>query len=113
VLFNNRDYNVDGFSACVQHVQRLLESGDWDIVLAVLRVLSVLATPRSTRQVIGESAFVSRLTTLSSTWNGLTDGGLNLATCSKESALEVRFHLFSENYGMLQTGSVDTCTQVG
>ena len=35
----------------VQHLKRLLEHDDCEVVMAVLRVLSVLATPRSTRQV--------------------------------------------------------------
>lgn len=78
------------FTFVPQHLQRLLESADWETVVAVLRVLSVLATPRSTRQVVGEAPFISRLTTLSTTWGGAADGFLALSSCCKEDVSEVR-----------------------
>ncbi|KAJ1494819.1 hypothetical protein T484DRAFT_1764310 [Baffinella frigidus] len=51
-----------------EHLTKLLGSNECPVVMAVLRVLSVLATPRSTRQVLCEPVLISRLTALASIW---------------------------------------------
>ena len=42
-----------------EHLKRLLEHDDCEVIMATLRVLSVLATPRSTRQVVCEAPFLA------------------------------------------------------
>eukprot|EP00288_Rhodomonas_lens_P014390 CAMPEP_0177695400 /NCGR_PEP_ID=MMETSP0484_2-20121128/3436_1 /TAXON_ID=354590 /ORGANISM="Rhodomonas lens, Strain RHODO" /LENGTH=470 /DNA_ID=CAMNT_0019206321 /DNA_START=263 /DNA_END=1672 /DNA_ORIENTATION=+ len=72
-----------------EHLKRLLEVEDCDVVMGVLRVLSVLATPRSTRQLVCETSFIVKLSSLSSVWTGNPDGGLCLLACCRENVDEV------------------------
>ena len=57
--------------------------------MAVLRVLSVLATPRSTRQVVCEQPFINKLSALSSIFSGSANGPLSLSACCKDASEEV------------------------
>ena len=66
-----------------EHLKRLLEHDDCEVIMATLRVLSVLATPRSTRQVVCEAPFLAKLSSLSSIFSGGGTGQLSLAACCK------------------------------
>lgn len=57
--------------------------------MAVLRVLSVLATPRSTRQVVCEPPFLAKLSALSTMFSGAASGPLSLAACCQDASDEV------------------------
>ena len=57
--------------------------------MAVLRVLSVLATPRSTRQAVCEPPFIAKLSALSSIFSSAANGPLSLAACCKDVPEEV------------------------
>ena len=57
--------------------------------MVVLRVLSVLATPRSTRQVVCEQPFINKLSALSSIFSGSANGPLSLSACCKDASEEV------------------------
>ncbi len=73
-------------------MQRLLESEACDVVMAVLRVLYVLAVPRSTRQVVADIKFTSKLTTLAGSWGALGAGErvMSIASCCLDEVDEVR-----------------------
>ena len=58
--------------------------------MAVLHVLAVLATPRSTRQVVCEPPFIAKLTALSSIFAGAADGPLSLSACCSDAPSAVR-----------------------
>ncbi len=74
-----------------QHLQRLLESEACDVVMAVLRVLYVLAVPRSTRQVVADIKFTSKLTTLAGSWgvHGTGERVMSIASCCLDDVEEV------------------------
>lgn len=59
-----------------------MESDSCDVVMAVLRVLYMLAQPRSTKQVVAESRFTSKLATLASSWGSLSGSGERLLSIS-------------------------------
>jgi hypothetical protein len=75
---------------CEQHLKALLEHDSCEVVMAVLRVLSVLATPRSTRQVVCEPPFLAKLSALSTMFSGAANGPLSLAACCQDAPDEVR-----------------------
>ena len=52
--------------------------------MAVLRVLSVLATPRSTRQVLCEPVLIAKLTALASLWGNTYESMRSFLPCCKE-----------------------------
>lgn len=72
-----------------QHLKRMLEHDNCEVVMALLRVLSVLATPRSTRQVVCEQPFIAKLSALSSIFSGSANGPLSLAACCQDTPDEV------------------------
>jgi hypothetical protein len=72
-----------------QHLKKKLENDSCEVVMAVLRVLSVLATPRSTRQVVCEQPFINKLSALSSIFSGSANGPLSLSACCKDASEEV------------------------
>lgn len=72
-----------------QHLKKKLEHDNCEVVMAVLRVLSVLATPRSTRQVVCEQPFINKLSALSSIFSGSANGPLSLSACCKDASEEV------------------------
>jgi hypothetical protein len=62
--------------------------------MAVLRVLYVLAFPRSTRQVVGDVKFTSKLSTLAASWGTLGATGerlMSITSCCLDDVSEVRF----------------------
>jgi hypothetical protein len=73
-----------------QHLKKVLEHDNSEVVLAVLHVLAVLATPRSTRQAVCEPPFIAKLTALSSIFSGAANGPLSLSACCKDTPAEVK-----------------------
>lgn len=68
-----------------EHLKKVLEHDNCEVVMAVLHVLAVLATPRSTRQVVCEPPFIAKLTALSSIFAGAADGPLSLSACCSDA----------------------------
>ena len=81
------------YSMHQQHLHHLLESECCEVVMAVLRVLYVLAVPRSTRQIVADIKFTSKLSTLAASWGTLGTAGdrvMSIASCCLDDICEVR-----------------------
>eukprot|EP00960_Hanusia_phi_P020054 592388-Hanusia_phi.AAC.2 len=74
-----------------EHLKRLIEHRNCDIIMGVLKVLSVLATPRSTRQIVSESEFMSKLSSLASSSFCAKDSTLTILQAISNTSLQGTF----------------------
>ena len=111
-MLQQRSFKCNLWKVFEQHLQRLLESDNGEVVMAVLRVLYVLAVPRSTRQIVADVKFTSKLSTLAASWGTLGAVGerlISISSCCLDDVDEVSsfccgFVIISDDFnGQLQT----------